>query len=77
MEEIDRKRTAEARIKIGRPAPNFQPSPVKLTMAAILREEALLQKKRQDEAKEIAELEVSLCDKQEYEMWQEREKIKG
>ncbi|KAI8909101.1 hypothetical protein EDD86DRAFT_206957, partial [Gorgonomyces haynaldii] len=74
LEEEDRAK--HPAIKIAKPVPKFNHVPVKLTTAAILREDILLKKKRQEEEKHVSEMEMGLRDAREFEQWQEEAKIR-
>ncbi|TPX33741.1 hypothetical protein SmJEL517_g03488 [Synchytrium microbalum] len=62
---------------IARPAPTFKEvAPVKLTTSAILRENALSKKRRDEEVKEMNESEVRLRDNNAYGNWREAARVK-
>ncbi|KAI8822838.1 hypothetical protein BJ741DRAFT_541720 [Chytriomyces cf. hyalinus JEL632] len=58
------------------PSSLFSHVPVKTTVAAILREDALVRKNKLEEEKMLAESELTLRDTNEFEMWQEDIKAK-
>ncbi|KAI8832370.1 hypothetical protein BC829DRAFT_448998 [Chytridium lagenaria] len=60
-----------------KPLPEFKEVEVKWTAAAILREDALVRKKRKEELKVVKEVEMSLHDATEFRVWQEELKAKS
>ncbi|KAJ1330099.1 hypothetical protein BSLG_009731 [Batrachochytrium salamandrivorans] len=72
-EKIDRERA-----KLHRPVPRLvhEPVQVKLTTAAILREDALIRKQRQKEEAEMIQAETMIQDPKEFEKWKEECKLK-
>jgi glucan-binding YG repeat protein len=69
---------ADRQIK-AKPVPSFihESKPIKLTTAAILREDALVRKTKREEEKALQEIELSLRDASEFYSWQEEVKLKG
>ncbi|KAK2964437.1 putative Cilia- and flagella-associated protein 99 [Blattamonas nauphoetae] len=62
---------------VARPAPTFANAPpVRLTQAALLREEALFRKQQQEEEQKIKEFEQGLRDTREYEEWKRGEELR-
>ncbi|KAI8615752.1 hypothetical protein BC830DRAFT_1121081 [Chytriomyces sp. MP71] len=62
-----------------KPVPShlFEPVPVKMTVATILREDALVRKHKEDEERMLAEAELTLRDASEFQTWKEDAKIKA
>ncbi|KAJ3055619.1 hypothetical protein HK097_009946 [Rhizophlyctis rosea] len=65
-------------LRIHRPVPAtiHTAVPVKLTTAAILREESLMKKQRKEEEKSLAGLELGLSGRAEFEEWKEEQRLK-
>ena len=79
LEEIDRAEAAKLDFN-RRKAHPYKPSqafaPVKLTAAAILREEAVIRRKQDEEDRVLHEAEIALHDASEYNRWQEEMRFK-
>lgn len=58
------------------PANMNEPIPVKLTMASILREDALLKKQKEEAKKVLLEAEIGLKDQSEFMKWKEEMRLK-
>ena len=59
------------------PSNIYQSVPIKLTTAAILREDALVRKQKAKEEKWLQDVEIGLKDEQEFEAWRQELMLKG
>ncbi|KAH7816716.1 putative flagellar associated protein [Monocercomonoides exilis] len=75
-EEVEKKRQKELQFnkKVARPMPTYPPTaPVRLTVAAVLREEKALRRKQEEEARILQQFEQDLRDSREFERWRSKQ----
>ncbi|KAI8926288.1 hypothetical protein BC831DRAFT_457236 [Entophlyctis helioformis] len=78
IEQEQREKFERERVKSHKTVPAFvhQHVPVKLTTAAILREDALVRRQRRSEEEQMAQAEMALRDHNDFEQWREEWKLK-